>query len=156
MTRRDRQVSTSRVLPADRQRIFDVLADPAMHPVIDGSGTVREPQTGGPARLGPGERFGMSMRMGAPYRVANTVVEFEEGRRLAWAHFHGHRWRYELEDVAGGGTRVTETFDWSTARSKLPLELAGIPRRNLEAMRRTLERLEEVVTGDASPGTDAD
>jgi uncharacterized protein YndB with AHSA1/START domain len=148
MALRERQVSTSRVIPADRQRIFDLLADPAMHPVIDGSGTVREVQQNGPSRLGPDARFGMSMKMGAPYKIANTVVEFEEGHRLAWAHFHGHRWRYELEDVEGG-TQVTETFDWSTARSKLPLEIAGIPRRNLAAMRRTLERLDEVVTAGA-------
>ena len=148
MARRKRQVSTSRVIGADRQRIFDVLADPSMHPVIDGSGTVREVQSGAPDRLDHGAQFGMSMKMGAPYTIANTVVEFDEGRRLAWRHFHGHRWRYELEDV-DGGTEVTETFDWSTARTKWPLEMAGVPRKNLEAMQRTLERLEEVVTTDA-------
>jgi uncharacterized protein YndB with AHSA1/START domain len=142
--KRERKVSVSRVIPADRQAIFDVLADPAMHPVIDGSGTVREVQDGGPERLAEGAKFGMDMKMGASYRILNTVVEFEEGRRIAWRHFHGHRWRYELADV-DGGTEVTETFDWSTARSKLPLELAGIPKRNRAGMVRTLERLEEVM-----------
>lgn len=142
---RKRQVSTSRVIPAGRQRIFDVLADPAMHPVIDGSGTVREARPGGPERLEHGARFGMGMKLGAPYRITNTVVEYDEGRRLAWRHYHGHVWRYELEDVEGG-TRVTETFDWSSARTKWTLELAAVPKRNLEAMRRTLERLEETVT----------
>jgi uncharacterized protein YndB with AHSA1/START domain len=155
--RKKRQVSTSRVIAADRQRIFDLLADPAIHPVIDGSGTVREVRGEAPERLTYGSKFGMSMKMGAPYAIANTVVEFDEGRRLAWRHYHGHRWRYELEDVATGagpdgtqpGTRVTETFDWSTARTKLSIELAGFPKRNLEAMERTLERLEEVATADA-------
>jgi uncharacterized protein YndB with AHSA1/START domain len=142
-----RQLSTSRVIPAPRQRIFDVIADPSMHPVIDGSGTVRETQEGGPERLEAGATFGMRMKMGAPYRIANTVVEFDEGTRLAWRHFHGHRWRYELEDVEGG-TRVTETFDWSTAKTKWTLELAGIPEKNLKAMEKTLERLEDVVTAD--------
>jgi hypothetical protein len=146
--RKKRQASTSRVIPAERQRIFDVLADPSMHPAIDGSGTVQESQEGGPERLTYGAKFGMSMKMGAPYKIANTVVEFDEGKRLAWNHFHGHRWRYELEDVPGG-TKVTETFDWSTARTKWTLEMAGIPKRNLEAMERTLERLEEVVTADS-------
>jgi hypothetical protein len=145
---RSKQVSTSRVIDADRQRIFDVLADPGLHPVIDGSGTVQDVQDGGPERLSEGARFGMSMKLGAPYRILNTVVEFEEGRRIAWRHFHGHRWRYELEDAPAGGTRVTETFDWSTARSKLPLELAGIPERNLRGMERTLENLERLVTGE--------
>jgi uncharacterized protein YndB with AHSA1/START domain len=142
--KRERKVSVTRVIPADRQAIFDVLADPAMHPVIDGSGTVREVQDGGPERLAEGAKFGMDMKMGASYRILNTVVEFEEGRRIAWRHFHGHRWRYELADV-DGGTEVTETFDWSTARSKLPLELARIPKRNRQGMVRTLERLEEVM-----------
>jgi uncharacterized protein YndB with AHSA1/START domain len=138
------QVSTSRVIRADRQRIFDVLADPAMHPVIDGSGTVTDVQDGGPDRLELGARFGMNMKLGAPYRILNTVVEFEEGHLIAWRHFHGHRWRYELADV-DGGTEVTETFDWSRARSRLSIRLMGWPRRNLAAMRATLERLDALV-----------
>ncbi|MTV26639.1 dimethyladenosine transferase [Nitriliruptoraceae bacterium ZYF776] len=142
---RTRQVSTSRTIAADRRRIFDVLADPAMHPRIDGSGTVRDVQDGGPDRLELGVKFGMDMKLGTSYRILNTVVEFEEGERIAWRHFHGHRWRYELRDVEGG-TEVTETFDWSTARTRWTLELAGIPKRNLEGMRRTLERLETLVT----------
>jgi uncharacterized protein YndB with AHSA1/START domain len=143
---RQRQVSTSRVVDADRQTIFEVLADPSLHPVIDGSGTVRATQDGGPQRLEEGARFGMDMRLGVSYRILNTVVEFEEGRLIAWRHFHGHRWRYELEDAPEGGTRVTETFDWSGARSRLALEVAGIPARNLKGMRRTLENLERHVT----------
>jgi uncharacterized protein YndB with AHSA1/START domain len=142
--RRERKVSVSRVIPADRQAIFDVLADPAMHPVIDGSGTVQDVQEGGPERLHEGARFGMDMKVGASYKILNTVVEFEEGERIAWRHFHGHRWRYELTDV-DGGTEVTETFDWSTAKSKLALELAGFPRRNEAGMEQTLARLEEVM-----------
>jgi uncharacterized protein YndB with AHSA1/START domain len=142
---KDRQVSDERVIAADRQRIFDLLADPTQHPVLDGSGTVTAARPGGPDRLALGARFGMDMKLGAAYRITNTVVEFEEGERIAWRHFHGHRWRYELEDV-DGGTRVTETFDWSTAKAKLPLELAGIPERNLTGIRRTLARLEAVVT----------
>ena len=38
-----RQVSVSRVIAAEPDAIFAVLADPAMHRVIDGSGTVRSP-----------------------------------------------------------------------------------------------------------------
>ncbi len=144
---RRKQVSTSRVIAADRQAIFDVIADPAMHPVIDGAGwaEVTGVQDGTPDRLSDGARFGMEMKLGAPYPILNTVVEFEEGVRIAWRHFHGHRWRYELEDV-DGGTQVTETFDWSTAKAKLPLELARIPKRNLRGMERTLANLDRLVT----------
>ena len=141
---KDRKVSATRVIAADRQTIFDLLADPSAHHRFDGSGTVQRSQDGGPQRLEEGAEFGMEMKMGAPYRIVNTVVEFEEGRRIAWRHFNGHRWRYELEDV-DGGTRVTETFDWSTAKLPLAIELAGFPRRNLRAIEATLERLEDQV-----------
>jgi len=143
---KERNVSASRVIAADRQAVFDLVADPRMHPVIDGSGTVTAARESGlPERLGPDTRFGMDMKLGASYHITNTVVEFDEGERIAWRHMSGHRWRYEFRDV-DGGTEVTETFDWSTAKAKLPLELAGIPKRNLEGMRRTLERLEELAT----------
>jgi uncharacterized protein YndB with AHSA1/START domain len=146
---KERKVSTSRVIAADRQALFDVLADPRMHPVIDGSGTVKAARESGlPERLALDTRFGMDMHMGTNYRITNTVVEFEEGERLAWRHMSGHRWRYEFRDVEGG-TEVIETFDWSTAKAKLPLELAGLPKRNLEGMRRTLERLDELATTGA-------
>jgi uncharacterized protein YndB with AHSA1/START domain len=143
---KERKVSTSRVIAAARQALFDVLADPRMHPVIDGSGTLKAARGSSlPERLALDARFGMDMQLGASYRITNTVVEFEEGERIAWRHMSGHRWRYEFRDVEGG-TEVTETFDWSTARAKLPLELAGVPKRNLEGMRRTLERLDELAT----------
>jgi hypothetical protein len=138
------QVSTSRIIAADRQALFDLVADPAMHPVIDGSGSVQALR-GEPDRLSIGARFGMDMRIGAPYRITNVVVEFEEGQLLAWRHFHGHRWRYRFEDVEGG-TRVTETFDWARARSRLGVVLLGYPARNLRSMRATLVRLEELAT----------
>jgi uncharacterized protein YndB with AHSA1/START domain len=142
---KQRKVSTSRVIAADRQVLFDLVADPKMHPVIDGSGTVRGARDGMPERLSLAATFGMDMKAGARYRISNTVVEFEEGERIAWRHLSGHRWRYEFRD-ADGGTEVTETFDWSTAKAKLPLELAGFPQRNLRAMEATLGRLERLAT----------
>lgn len=151
---RERKVSTSRVIAADRQALFDIVADPAMHPVIDGSGTVTGGLDGLPERLGEGVRFGMDMKLGASYRIVNTVVEFVEGERIAWRHMSGHRWRYEFREVEGG-TEVVETFDWSKAKAKLPLELAGFPKRNLEGMRATLVRLEELAT-TGEVGSDAE
>ena len=139
-----RSVDVERVIKAPPEAIFELLADPAMHPVLDGSGTVRHPREGNPGRLSLGATFGMSMRFGLPYRITNTVVEFDEGRRIAWRHFGGHRWRYELTPVPcgeGQDTKVTETFDYSTARSPLALELLRYPQRNRKGMEQTLERL---------------
>ncbi len=135
-------ISRERLIHAPAERIFEVLATPALHSVIDGSGTVRGEQPNGPARLSQGARFGMDMRIGAPYKILNRVVEFEEGRRIAWRHFGGHRWRWELEPV-GSGTRVTETFDWSTSKSPVALEIMRVPARNAKAIEATLDRLEE-------------
>lgn len=142
---RRHEVSTSRRIEADRQVLFDLIADPTTHPVIDGSGTVVSSRAGLPDRLELGSRFGMDMRQWFSYPIMNTVVEFEEGHLIAWRHFHGHRWRFVFEDD-GDATTVTEAFDWSRARCRLLLELAGYPRRNLHGMRETLVRLEELVT----------
>jgi hypothetical protein len=140
---RERVVSVSRVIPAPAAELFAIIDNPAMHPVIDGSGTVRKPR-GGDSHLALGDRFGMDMRVGVPYRISNKVVEYEKDRLIAWAHFGGHRWRYRLEPVEGG-TRVTESFDWSTSRFPPFIELMGYPKRHPRAMEKTLERLEEAV-----------
>lgn len=141
-----KQVSASRVIAAPPEKIFDVLADPAQHPAIDGSGSVQAARPGGPERLSLGARFGMDMKIGIPYRIRNEVVEFEEGRRIAWRHPGHHVWRYELEPVEGG-TKVTETFDWTHARAGFAYPLMRIPQRNLRSIEQTLERLDAYVTG---------
>ncbi len=133
------QVSASRVVPAAPEEVFDLLADPRRHPLIDGSGMLQQ-VTSGPERLQLGARFGMAMRLGMPYRITNRVTEFEEGRRIAWCHLGRHRWRYELEPVEGG-TRVTETFDVSTVPAPLRPLIRFAGRRNRAAIDATLDRL---------------
>lgn len=140
------QVSAERVIAAPPDTIFDVLTDPSMHPVIDGSSSVRGASERNPDRLERGSKFTMSMRIGVPYFIRNVVVEYEENRLIAWRHVGRHRWRWELEPV-DGGTRVIHTFDWSKAISKTYITMFNWPERNLEGMRATLERLEEQVTG---------
>jgi uncharacterized protein YndB with AHSA1/START domain len=147
------QVSVERVVAAPPEAVFALLADPRRHREIDGSGTLRD-TVDGPVRLHRGARFGMRMQVGAPYEMTNTVVEFEEGRRIAWQPrpsnglaalvVGGRIWRYELEPVEGG-TRVRETWDIRQERFPLPLLVARAATRR--AMARTLERLEERLTG---------
>jgi uncharacterized protein YndB with AHSA1/START domain len=148
MTEHSRSVSVERVIAAPPEKIFDVLADPQQHPVIDGSGTVQHTRGEEPARLVLGSKFGMSMRIGIPYSITNTVVEFDENRLIAWRHFGGHRWRYELEP-SDGGTRVRETYDWSTAilGTRLYIVTMGWPKRAEKAMTETLQRLDAHLTG---------
>ncbi|MCZ2404050.1 hypothetical protein IV498_12875 [Paenarthrobacter sp. Z7-10] len=62
-------ISRQRVIAAPPQRIFELLASPAMHGVIDGSGTVRRAQPNGPERLSLGAKFGMEMKIGVGYKT---------------------------------------------------------------------------------------
>jgi uncharacterized protein YndB with AHSA1/START domain len=155
----DRKVSVTKEVAVPAEAVFDLLADPAKHPLLDGSGTVQASR--GPAqRLALGSSFALQMRDHVPYRIVNTVVEFEDGRRIAWRHFSGHRWIWQLEPLEDGRTRVTETFDWSTAHTPALIELLGYPQRNERGMVATLERIEQLAAGDGEaaggqPATDS-
>lgn len=147
-----RWVRAARIgIDAPPERIFALLADPRRHAEFDGSGTVQG-AVSGPERLSLGARFGMAMRIGLPYRIGNEVVEFEEGRRIAWRHAGHHRWRYELEPTPGGGTMVTETFDGSTARFPPALKLMNAYDNNELACAKTLVRLKRLVEAGSTGG----
>ncbi len=141
-------VSASRVIAADAQALFDLVADPSLHHVIDGSGSVKGVR-GKTGKLALGDKFSMNMRIGVPYLITNKVVEYDEGRRIAWAHIGGWRWRYEFEPL-DDSTRVTETFDWSESKAGIYLRLTNAASRNRGAMERTLARLDAFATNTSS------
>lgn len=143
-------IRRERFIPAPAAAIFEVLATPALHSVIDGSGTVTGEQANGPERLYAGARFGMDMKIGAPYKILNTVVEFQEARRIAWRHFSRHVWRYTL-DEHDGGTLVAEEWDARAVLGKPVLKLLGFTRKHPPAMERTLENLEKYVVSQRRP-----
>jgi len=121
-------VSATTVVAAPPADVFDFVRRPANHSVISGDTTVKG-TTVGPEVLNEGDRFGMKMRnYGVPYKVTSQVKEFQEGTKIAWSHFSGHRWRWTLEPTADGDTRLTETFDLSTARLPPALRLMGFPK----------------------------
>ncbi|MDA3629176.1 SRPBCC family protein [Saccharopolyspora oryzae] len=132
-------VSSSVVVNAPAEAVFAVLADPRKHAVIDGSGTVQG-EMSGPERLVLGSKFGMRMRRGIGYRITNTVVEYEENRRIAWRHVLPGRWRYELEPAGESATKVTETYDYAAMLPKL-IARTGLPKQNLRSIEATLQRL---------------
>jgi len=146
--------TVERVIPAPPEKIFELLADPRRHRDIDGSGTVRDVKGEAKDRTEPltlGSRFGMSMKLGIPYSMVSEVIEFEDGRRIAWQSrppiggrlAGGRIWRYELEPV-DGGTRVRES--WDISQEKIKAIVRPARKRTREAMERTLERIEELVT----------
>lgn len=129
------------VVDAPAAQIFDLLADPRRHHEIDGSGTVREARVSAPERLSDGAKFGMKMKYGVPYRITNTVVDFVENEVIAWRHLGKHVWRYRLEALDDGRTKVTEEFDWRTAIFPPGLQLIKAPTENAVAIEKTLGRL---------------
>jgi uncharacterized protein YndB with AHSA1/START domain len=140
-------VSAERVIAAPARAIFDILADPAKHSVIDGSGTVTATRT--QQRLALGEAFGMSMHHRLSYKTNPIVTEFEEGRVVAWRNKGGPTWRYELFP-AEGSTRVVETYDLATMRGAALIKLIGMAKRTQQNMAKTLERLDRLVVSGAS------
>jgi uncharacterized protein YndB with AHSA1/START domain len=150
-------VTTEKVIHAPPDAIFSLLADASRHPDIDGSGTVKQAKTDAPARLSLGSTFGMSMKMGIGYSMVNTVIEFEDNRRIAWQArppgflgkiAAGRIWRYELEPV-DGGTRVRESWDVSQDRQRRMLKLGGLPKKTEANMAKTLDRIAELTEAPA-------
>ena len=98
--------------------------------------------------------MGMS-QAGAPYRSLSRslsrVVEFDEGRRIAWESMGawrgrkvvgGQRWRYVLHP-RDGGTVVEHSYVWGYAvLPLLTVRAGGYPRRAARCMASTLANLE--------------
>jgi uncharacterized protein YndB with AHSA1/START domain len=99
-------------IEATPAKIFELLSNPRAHHLFDGSGTVKN-AISGPERLFLGATFSMSMKIKVPYRIKNTVVAFEENKKISWCHLMKWTWTYELEDLGNGSTQVTESFDAS-------------------------------------------
>jgi len=112
-----RVVSASREIAAEPGRIFELIADPAAQPSWDGNDNLAAAPAGQRVRS-TGEVFMMTLTRDGAIRE-NHVVEFEEGRRIAWKPAEpgreppGHLWRWELQPVGPARTRVTHTYDWT-------------------------------------------
>ena len=133
------------VISAPAQQIFDLIADPRCHPLFDGSGTLQG-SISGPERLHLGAKFAMAMKIRVPYRITNTVVAFEEGRKISWCHLMKWTWSYQLEELANGKTRVTETFDAREIPfyAKRWLKMTGTMKYNPKWIAKSLVRLKAI------------
>jgi uncharacterized protein YndB with AHSA1/START domain len=143
-----RVVSVSREIAAGPERIFELIADPAQQPRWDGNDNLAEAATGQRVHR-VGDVFTMTLT-GGDVRE-NHVVEFEEGRRIAWTPAPvgqkppGHLWRWELEPAGGSGTRVSHTYDWTqlTDEGRLARARANTPAK----LQASLDRLAALAEG---------
>lgn len=125
MDNETRVVSASREIAAPAEQIFELIADPRRQPEWDGNDNLVEIITGDRIRA-VGEVFAMRTTKGN--HRDNLVVDFEEGRRIAWRPGNegetpaGHEWRWEVEPLTEGTSRVTHTYDWSelTDEARMP------------------------------------
>ena len=133
--------------------LFAVLADPGRHLEMDGSGTLRA-GSDNPAITGVGQVFTMEMHYPSlgDYRTDNHVVDFENGRRIAWMTARegqppaGVRWSWELRPEGLDRTTVVHTYDWSRVTDPAVLARVTFPRVSGEALERSVQRLAVVAT----------
>jgi uncharacterized protein YndB with AHSA1/START domain len=147
-----REISASTTIDAPPSVVFTILSDPQQHSRIDGSGSVGK-VIEAPDRLrAKGDTFTVRMRLLVPYRITNTVVEYDAERRIAWRHFGPQRWRYTLHPTDDGGTTVTETFDYTRYPDAgvLVLKLTGFLRRNRHGIDQTLRQLKQAAEQDVA------
>ena len=120
-------VSASREIAAPADKIFELIADPSLQPRWDGNDNLAEAPTGQRVRA-VGDVFTMTITMGSIRE--NHVVEFEEGRLIAWRPSEpgkeppGHLWRWELEPLDDSRTPATHTYDWSRLTDEMRLPRA--------------------------------
>jgi uncharacterized protein YndB with AHSA1/START domain len=144
-----RIVTASREIAAGPEQVFELIADPALQPRWDGNGNLAEAPVGQRVR-GMGEVFTMTLTTGAVRE--NHVVEFEEGRRIAWLPSEpdqqppGHLWRWELEPVDEAHTRVTHTYDWSPLTDQKRMVRARAT--TADKLRSSLDKLAELAERD--------
>jgi uncharacterized protein YndB with AHSA1/START domain len=144
-------ISVTRVVSVPAQALFALLADPARHGELDGSGTVRAAVSAGPVTA-VGDVFRMSMHRETlgDYETENRVVAFEPGRLIAWAPGRpgrpgpGHTWCWEVEAVGETASRVTHTYDWSGVTDPRTLEHIGYPQVSADQMSASVDRLADL------------
>lgn len=144
MSAESRIVSYSREVGASASALFELIADPAQQPKWDANGNLEEAAEGQRVHA-VGDVFVMRNTGGVVRE--NHVVEFEEGKLIAWLPAPvgeeppGHLWRWELAQLATGGALVRHTYDWTRLEDPKRLERARAT--TAEFLRASVDRLAE-------------
>ena len=154
----DDSVSATTIIDAAVDVVFGVIADPANHASIDGTGWVSETVDGQPLTAA-GQIFRMAMyhpkHPDGKYQTANQVQLFDPPSTISWRtgydagdgtlRFGGWIWRYDLTPTGPSTTSVTLSYDWSAVPDPIR-ELIGFPPFPPEHLGNSLAHLAELAT----------
>jgi uncharacterized membrane protein len=128
---------------ADRDTVWKRVSDPACYPEFMANLERWDPVTEGP--VGVGSRYTGHWKIGSvPVGGVIEVVEFDEGRDLAWTGITGitQRGRFRLRDCPDGRTRVTFRMAYEAPGGLLALIADWVSARQVgRTMTETLENL---------------
>ena len=145
-----RIVSASREIRAGSDRIFELIADPARQPEWDGNDNLADAAVGQRVH-GVGDVFSTTLTRGTVRE--NHVVEFVEGRLIAWKPAEpgrlpvGHLWRWQIDPMDDECSLVVHTYDWTELDDETRLERARAT--TSDRLAASLDRLATLAENDA-------
>jgi uncharacterized protein YndB with AHSA1/START domain len=154
------RVSATRRIAAPAHRIFVVVADPAGHVRIDGSGMLEAAPDARPITA-VGDTFDMHMDRTplndipgvVKYTVRNTVTRVIPDRLVEWTIGApgqpplGHVYGWQLEPVGDTATDVTNYCDWSGITEELRARRPDWPIVPVAMLEESVAKLDRLVTG---------
>jgi uncharacterized protein YndB with AHSA1/START domain len=158
-------VSAITTIEAPAETVFAILADPATHASIDGTGWVRE-SLDGERLTEAGQIFRMAMyhanHQDGGYEMANKVRVFDPPHAISWEpgqdvagdgnlKFGGWIWRYDLSPVSQSATAVTLSYDWSAVPQFLRDQIQ-FPPFSPGHLGNSLRNLAEIAASRTAPG----
>ena len=160
------RVSASRRIHAPAADVFRLVADPAGHVRIDGSGMLEAAPDARPLTE-VGQTFDMKMDRTplndipglVKYKVRNTVTQIVPDHLVEWTIGGvdqpplGHVYGWQLEAVAPDETVVTNYCDWSGITPELRARRPDWPIVPVAMLERSVANLDALLTGeDAAAG----
>ncbi|MFE4872324.1 polyketide cyclase [Streptomyces sp. NPDC056682] len=153
-------VSATLNFAASAVKVFAVLADPATHASIDGTGWVQDAVDRAPLTE-VGQIFRMAMyhpnHPDGDYQTVNKVQVLDAPRAIGWLtgqekgdgqlEFGGWIWRYDLVPLGPSETEVTLTYDWSAVPRYIRDRGIPFPPFGPEHLPNSLNHLAELVRG---------
>ena len=153
------RVSVTRRIAAPASEIFAIVADPAGHVRIDGSGMLEVAPDAQPL-MTVGQTFDMHMDRTplndipglVKYSVRNTVTQVVPDRLIEWTLGpldqppFGHVYGWQLEPVSDTETDVTNYCDWSNIIESLRASGREWPIVPVSMLEESVAKLERAVT----------